>query len=290
MPEGDTIHKLALRMRPVLVGEVAEEVSLRDRGEIQALGGSRVSAVDAVGKHMLMHFGAGFSIRVHLGMKGRWRRYCRGESPLARRRSASVFVATAEVEYACLEASQTELFLTADLSRNRALQRVGPDLLARRLDLGEMLRRARSPGMDDRPIGELVLDQWVAAGIGNVYKSEVLFMVGVDPWTPTGEVTDEILARIYRLSRKLLHRNLREPGGRITVDPGSVRTASREQLPRLWVYGRTGEACLDCGTAIASRGQGDLDRKTYYCPRCQAPGNERPEPLIALRPTGGGCR
>lgn len=270
MPEGDTIHSLAQSFRPKLVGEPIEELSIARHGSVTRAHGSKVVTVDAIGKHMLIGFDCGITLRVHLGMKGRWCTYDRGENWSPRKGLASVFLATPKLEFACFRAAQAEVIATAKLAESRALARLGPDLLAEQCDISEIVKRIRSDAPSERAIADTLLDQWFAAGIGNVYKSEVLFQCRINPLTPVCQLSDDTLTKIYTTARDSLASNL-GAGPRRTFTEGRRRYARVSLAPRSWVYGRHHKPCLECGTTIVVHKCGDFARTTYYCPNCQAP-------------------
>ena len=128
-----------------------------------------------------------------------------------------------------------------------------------------MVKRARLPGHAEREIGDVLLDQRVAAGIGNVYKSEVLFEVRVHPRTKVGELSDAQLTGIFETAARLMRLNLLTR--RRTTVP--LRRRGQPSSQRLWVYMRAGKPCLECGTPIERFLQGDMARSTYFCPHCQ---------------------
>ena len=269
MPEGDTIHRLAKRLTGVLTGQVLTAASGRQQGPLGVVVGERVSAVRAIGKNLIIELSGGWSFRVHLGVAGRCHVYegrSRGRQPSA---STTLVIETAGRQVVFMRAPQGVLLRTAHLRATPALRSLGPDLLAPECDLDEVLRRARSLGAG-RAIGELLLDQRVAAGIGNVYRCEVLFMRRLDPWLPSAEVDEVGLREAFALSRELMQRNLDE-GARVTV-PDEVHRQGRG--PRFWVYRRSGRPCLVCGQAIANRRQGEQARSTYHCVRCQGEGGQ----------------
>lgn len=289
MPEGDTIRKLAHVLAQALHGVALAAVYLRDRGEIAALRGARVERVQAVGKHMIIAFSGDRGLRIHLGMRGRWRRYPRAaagqdQGPAAWKRlgsRASLVLATNSDAFACLYAAQVELLAGVDLRRHRVLERLGPDLLAggqpeaeatteAEIDFAEICRRARRSGQ--QTVAELLLDQTVASGIGNVYRSEVLFVQGVHPLTPVARLDDQALTALYAEAARLMRANL-GAGRRVTVAPERRAPTGPDGVPRHWVYGRHHQPCLRCGTIIRVTRHGDQARTTYWCPRCQpAPG------------------
>jgi endonuclease-8 len=269
VPEGDTVHKLANALRPLLEGNPLVSLWLRDRGAVAALAGAVVEEVSALGKHFLFALGPRDVLHVHLGMHGKWFRDRPGErNPLADR-AAVVRLETDEHRLTCAAAPVAELLRRADLAGHPVVGRLGPDLLAPGFDAARAVARAR--GSDARTIADLLLDQRVACGLGNVYKSELLFLGGIDPWTPPARIGDAELAALYERARGLMLGNL---GGwpRTTVRPVRAGEPWPAGLPRVFVYGRSGEPCLRCGAPIASRRQGDAARTTYWCRSCQPAG------------------
>jgi endonuclease VIII len=273
MAEGDTLARIAVGLRPHLAGRVVTSARARLPGpQVSRVVGQRIDAVEAVGKNLLIRFENGLELRTHLGLHGSWHRYRPGE---AWRRPASRAVLILEVPGAvavCFDAPVVELFETRAEVVHHTLGDLGPDLLDPDFDAAEARRRARSPDRADQAIGEVLLDQRAMAGIGNVYKSEVLFLDRVDPFAPTRSVDDEALDRVIDTARRLMLDNARPgaPAGRTTtLDP---RTGARLAPSRLWVYDRAGRPCHRCGTLIVSGSQGsELPRTTYWCPSCQAP-------------------
>lgn len=274
MPEGDTIHKLAAAIGPLLQGRALRQLALREGGSVAGLAGQRVSGVKAVGKHLLIATEEAWVVRTHLGMHGSWHRY-RPDEPWQRSpRTASLVLSTADDVLVCFRAKQVEIFRATALADHPVLSKLGPDLLAAEVDFDEVRARARTvhPG---RAIGEVLLDQTVAAGLGNVYKSELLFLCRIHPGTPVAAVDEAAVEALFRLGRRLLQRNL-GPGKRVTTRlAGLDREEVGQELPEvrppaaLWVYRRVGRPCFLCQTAIESDRQGDLARVTYWCPSCQ---------------------
>jgi endonuclease-8 len=267
MPEGDTIHFHANRIRPVLEGHVPDEIETphprfaRDRWP-ERLAGQAVRSVDAYGKHLFLRFEGGLTIHSHLRMTGSWRVVTQAASPpgtgeTGARRPRSAWLRIRRGDREVLQFNGPVLELMTD-SRTRLDQRIaglGPDILAPALDEAAFLRRLRG---DDptRPIGDALLDQRTIAGIGNVWKVEGCFAAGIDPWRRTGEVSDEEALSIVREAR---------PRMRISATDG-IQDRFRV------IYGKAGQPCPRCGAAslIKARGQGDGNRITYWCPRCQS--------------------
>jgi endonuclease VIII len=260
MPEGDTIHYAANRIRPVLAGQVPDELATphprfgRDRWP-ERLAGRAVTAVDAHGKHLFLRFEGGLTIHSHLRMTGSWRVVGRGAPSPRSPRSAWLRIRRGEHEVLQLNGPVLELMTD---SRSRLDQRIaglGPDILAPELDEAAFLRRLRE-GDPTRPIGDALLDQRTIAGIGNVWKVEGCFAAGIDPWRRTGEVSDDEALAIVREAR---------PRMRASAADG------RQDRFKV-IYGRAGLPCPRCGAdvLIQARRQGDDNRLTCWCERCQA--------------------
>ncbi len=260
MPEGDTIHNAAARLRPALEGRrlVAVEGSHPAvRREGRRLSGATVAGVAAVGKHLLIHTDRAWTLRTHLGMTGHWHLYDHDEPWRRTAGKARVVLRTDSAVAVCFAAPTVEIGPTDRILRD--LLRVGPDLIDPDVNLDEILQRARAsqaPTMAD-----LLLDQGLASGIGNVFKSEVLFMERIDPAARPAQVPDARLRDVYLRAAKLL---------RVNVGGAPRTTTGRRGRESTWVYGRGGRPCRRCGTVIRSATHGPLARVTYWCPSCQA--------------------
>ncbi|MFN2418800.1 MAG: Fpg/Nei family DNA glycosylase [Candidatus Limnocylindria bacterium] len=271
MPEGDTIFRTAQVLRAALVGRritaarAQPQPGLRSVPDLSRVIGATVAIVEARGKHLLIGLDNGLTLRSHLRMTGSWHRYRPGEPWRRPLRQASAILETAESVAVAFNTPVVELLTDADLRRSRALTTLGPDLLSRTFDADEALRRLRERSAEE--LGNALLDQRAVAGIGNVYKSEVAFLDGLDPWATVGAFEDAELFGALRTARRLLQANTRG-GARIT-------TGSSARGHGLWVYGRAGRPCRRCGTAIEVRRQGEVARLTYWCPRCQGARSSR---------------
>jgi endonuclease-8 len=265
MPEGDTIFRTADVLRAALLGRritasrAQPQPGLRRVPDLSRLVGATVTNVEARGKHLLIGFENGLTLRSHLRMRGSWHRYRPDEPWRLPLRRASAVLETAESVAVAFDTPVVELLTDAELRRSRALNALGPDLLAGSFDADEALRRLRE--LDAEALGNALLDQRAVAGIGNVYKSEVAFLQALDPWAPVAAFDDTELTDALRAARRLLQANVRG-GARVT-------TGSQVRGQGLWVYGRVGRPCRRCGTRIAVERQGDMARLTYWCPRCQ---------------------
>ena len=267
MPEGDTIHRAAAGLRRVLAGERLTRFESRVPG-VEAAGadlvGRRIAEIEARGKHLLVAFDDGRVLRTHLRMSGSWHLYhvdAEWKKPPGR---ARVVLGTSRAVAVCFSAPEVELLDGSAAARGGRTADLGPDLLDLDADLGEVVENWRSEPTS--PIGVSVMRQRLAAGIGNVYKSEILFLCRVDPFAPVGGLAETELQDIARTARREMRRNLRSGPRttRHTLDGG-----------RYWVYGRSGKPCFECGTRIEMRRQGDDGRSTYFCPSCQGLGAAR---------------
>lgn len=260
MPEGDTIHYAARRMRPILVGGVPDEVRTPHPRLAPArwparLGGRAVEGVDARGKHLLVRFEGGLVVHSHLRMTGSWGTYRSGQRWRRSPRRAWLVLRARGHEVVQFDGPVLEL-LTASRARfDQRLAALGPDVVAPEWGDEEDRRFVRRLREDDptRPIGDALLDQRTIAGIGNLWKVEGCFAAGVDPWRPVGAVSDEEALRIVHLVRPRMRRSAQDGN----------------QTRFKVVYGRAERPCPRCGTRIAQRGQGDDNRPTYWCPGCQ---------------------
>jgi endonuclease VIII len=257
MPEGDTIRYAANRMRPVLVGRVPEEIATPhprhavDRWP-ERLGGRAVRAVDAHGKHLFLHFEGDLVLHSHLRMTGVWGVYECGRRWGRSPKRAWLVLRTPSHEVVEFDGPVLELLTESRARLDQRLAALGPDVLAGEFEAERFLRRLRA---DDptRPIGDALLDQRTVAGIGNLWRAEACWAAALSPWRATAEVSDdEALAVID------------------AVRPPMLDSASRGHTQRApSVYGRAGRPCPRCGTPIRARGQGDDNRRVFWCPGCQ---------------------
>jgi endonuclease VIII len=259
MPEGDTIFRTAVTLRRVLQGHAitrfeAPGLTGQNPGPVV---GTVVRDVESRGKHLLMHLADGLTLHTHMQMEGSWHLYRHGERWWKGTSHARAIVETSEFVTVCFDAPVVELLDHGALERHPQLSSLGPDLCSPAPDIEEALRR-----MDrvdpSTPVGVVLLDQRVAAGVGNVYKSEVLHACRVDPFAPVGAVRPDTRRLILETASTLLRRNL-SGGRRRTVPEG------------LAVYDRAGRPCRACGARIRHSRQGEQGRSTWWCPACQRP-------------------
>lgn len=285
MPEGDSLYRAAAALRPVLAGRPLDAV-LEHGVPRRAFAGARVRAVESRGKHLLIEVEEVGTIHLHFRMNGRMWIDRRALVPAGRLRAASLALLAGEAAVLFTKTPVVEFLRTAFVHAHPALARLGPDLLgvpaADELDFDRILRRARAPELQDIAVAEVLLDQRVAAGIGNVYKSEVLFLERVDPFVPLRDLDDATLVRLYRTAARLLRMNL-GPGRRTTTADRSRGERPPEGLGRYFVYDRRGRACPTCGEIVRARLLGDAGRNTFYCPRCQGVADPDPPPAPGER-------
>ncbi|MCB1800588.1 MAG: formamidopyrimidine DNA glycosylase [Gammaproteobacteria bacterium] len=263
MPEGDTIFKLAAYLQPALSGRRLLLGRLRHEPSID-LSGSTIEDVYAHGKHLFIAIEGGDLLRTHLGMWGSWHGYAPGEEWQRPRRQASVVLDVGERIYVCFNALQVELLRRNGVRARQLGVLLGPDLMQETTRIKDIVGRARELCEPSTPLADLLLNQRVACGIGNVYKSEVLFVQRCHPATAMRALDDAALAALYGQARTLLNGNRRD-GPRIT-------RRANDDAGNLWVYGRTGQPCHRCDTAIESMRFGRGQRSTFWCPRCQPAG------------------
>jgi endonuclease-8 len=259
MPEGDTLFRAAHTLRLALKGHTVTGFrsplpKLRDADLV----GHVVAEVEARGKNLLIHFDDGRALYSHLRMEGSWHIYKPGIPWQKPEVQARVVLETDGYIAVCFNAPTVELLTETGIRRHRVLSKLGPDLLKDDFEWNETLQRLREQG--EKPIGEALMRQNIVAGIGNVYKSEVLFLCHADPFRAVAEYSDHDLKIIVQKARELMKLNLegKPRTTRFSLDGG-----------RMWVYGRSGRPCRKCGTIIKMRRQGLEARSTYWCMRCQ---------------------
>lgn len=274
MPEGDTIYRTAEVMRRTLHDdEIVAARGGRSGVPLERVVGSRVASVSALGKHLLVAFDNGLTLHTHLRMRGTWHRYRPRERWRLPADEAVAVLETGSAVVVCFRAPTVELIETRALPLHPVLSQLGPDLLDAEVDLDEATTRLRSSRIT---VAEALLDQRLVAGIGNVYRSEVLHLCGQDPMTRACDLPEDQAARLLTTARDLLAANT-GGGQRVTMadasgarpDASDAGSRSRER----WVYRRAGRPCRHCATPIRSRTLGRPLRQLYWCPACQRPGS-----------------
>jgi len=274
MPEGDTIYRAARTLNRALAGKavVRFETALAQLSRVDddlPIAGRTVERVRSLGKHLLVEFSGDLVLRTHMRMNGSWHVYRPGERWQRPRAAMRVVVETADFQAVAFDVPVAEFRTGRELARDPAVARLGPDVLDPGFEAAEAVRRLKERAT--LGIGEALLDQRALAGIGNVFKSEVCFAERVHPFTPVSALEDEALLRLVRTARRFLAMNvLASSGGGMVTYAGMRRTTHRgDASARLWVYGRGGEPCRQCGERIVLERRGLDARSTYFCPRCQ---------------------
>jgi endonuclease-8 len=243
VPEGDSLHRAARRLQP-LVGQRLEVESPNPRaqatGVAARIDGRVLESVEAVGKNLLLRFEGGLVVRSHLRMTGRWRVEPRGKARIG-------------LPWLVLRGEELEGVLWNGpvlTLESRSVSRLGQDVLAQDFDVEAAVARLR--GAPDHWLGEALQNQRLVAGIGNMWMAEALWTIQVSPWLRVGEAGDDVLGAAVETARRLMQ------------DALSTGRPGRQ------VYRRAGRPCLRCGAIVRSRGQGDANRTAYWCPGCQA--------------------
>jgi endonuclease-8 len=279
MPEGDTIHRAANTLHRALAGHVVvrfESVfpALTRIHEDSPLIGRTIEQVAAVGKHLLMRFSGGDILRTHMRMSGSWHIYRPGERWQRSRRDMRVVVATSQFEAVGFNIPVAEFIRDDALDKHRELRHLGPDLVSDAFDRGEAIRRLSARA--ETFVAEALLNQRVVSGIGNVYKSEVLFACRVSPFLTVGQLDPRQIECLIDTARRFLRVNVSTALAPMTTYAGYRRTTRRDDpRERLWVYGRARLPCRRCATPIRVRKQGPDARLTYWCPACQPATGDR---------------
>lgn len=271
MPEGDTLFRAARTLQRALAGRRVERFEsvypALTRVDTDApLAGRTVTDVTARGKHLLMTFSGNLVLHTHMRMHGSWHIYRHGERWRAPARDLRIRLDTDMYIALAFNVPVAEFLTSEALARHERLQALGPDLTDPHFDRAEVRRRMAGRATD--PIHDVLLDQRVLAGIGNVLKSEVLFVARVNPFTPAGALTDEQFERVMTVALRLMRLNTTD-ADRTPHIVGRRTTGSLNPANKLFVYGRSGKPCRVCGNAIQLKKSGTDVRLTYWCPECQ---------------------
>ena len=252
MPEGDTIHRLAARLEAGLAGRVLEAEAPDPRSPLHLraaeLSGRTLASAEARGKHILLHFSGDVAVHGHLGMNGRWRIRSDGSTPFGR---PWLLLRSDPVAAGQFGGKLLRLVSEFKLRADPMLAALGPDPLRPGFETRAAAGRLRASA-SDRPIAEALLDQRIIAGIGNAIANGACFDARISPWRRVAELSDEELTRIVRESERIM---------RVAIERGR-RPAS--------IYRANRRGCPACGGPVSVLGQGDANRSTYWCPRCQA--------------------
>jgi endonuclease-8 len=258
MPEGDTLRRAADTLAPILEGRVVADLWFRKLRGYRPRVGDRIHRVEAVGKYLLIEFDRGLVLHTHLGMSGSWR-VARLSAPVPSTPKLRIVIETDLGRALCFSAPEIATHIAG--GGDEPADRIGPDLSDDTVDIDDVVRRSRLILRPDTTLAELLLDQKVAAGVGNVFKSEALFVAGLHPFTLAADVDDDRLGRLWDIAHRQLVANKKRP----------MRVTTRAQdTGRTYVYGRHRLGCRRCDNAIEFSSAGDrTQRSTYWCPTCQ---------------------
>lgn len=283
MPEGDTIRRAADTLQRAIGGQGVTrfESVLPKLTRVDAdapIRGRTVERVEARGKHLLIWFSGDLVLRTHMRMNGSWHIYRPGERWQRPHRDMRIVVETSAMHAVAFTVPIAEFLTARELATHDVVAELGPDPLSHTFRAEDAIARMQAHA--EIAIADVLLDQTVIAGIGNVFKSEVLFGARINPFVPVRQVTSEQLAAIVDVAVRFMRANVvsgfsrtgadTSASGGIVTYTGMRRTTGRaDPSARLWVYGRGGQPCRRCGTPIARQKQGPYARSTYWCPRCQ---------------------
>ncbi len=275
MPEGDTIFRSARALDQALAGHVVTQfetayaplASVHDQSPVT---GRTIERVESRGKWLLIHFSGDLILVTHMLMSGSWHIYRTGEPWKRPRSHMRVVIATSRFEAVAFDVPVARFHTARTLERHTSIPALGPDLLGQTFAKDEAAQRLLAYA--DEEIANVLLNQQVMAGIGNVFKSEICFACGVHPFRRVATLRPQEVECLLTTSRKFLTANVtpESPAGIVTYSGSRRTTGSHDQSARLWVYRRQGAACRRCGTAIHMRKQGPGARSTYWCPQCQS--------------------
>ncbi len=295
MPEGDTIYRSARAIQKAIGGKVitgfdtglAKFASVNDN---TPLVGRTVERVVSHGKWLLIYFSGDLILVTHMLMSGTWHLYRTGEKWWMGRDRMRAVIQTADWQAVAFNVPVADFYTARTLERNSQIPKLGPDLLSADFTVETGVERLRQYGLahPDAEIAVVLLNQRVLAGLGNVYKSEVAFAAGVNPFRAMKTLTPKELDVMADVSQRYMKANVLDGSGDgiITYSGNRRTTHASNREDRLWVYGRQGKECRRCGAIIMMRKQGEQARSTYWCPECQPwvqqltePAEERPAPV-----------
>jgi endonuclease-8 len=275
MPEGDTIFRAARTLNRALAGKIitgfrSTFAMLTRYNDDIPLAGQTVNSVESRGKWMLMHFSGGAILATHMLMNGSWHIYRPGERWQLPPSMMRIVIETAGFVAVGFNVPVAEMHTAQSLTREKRIPPTTSDVLATGFEESAAVERLLS--FPDLELGEALLRQGALAGVGNVFKSEICFAAGLNPFQKVATLTRPQAAEVVSAARLQLQSNvLEDSGNRIMTYRGRTRRTTNRSYPgeNLWVYARRGQPCRRCGELIRRRLQGSDARATYWCPRCQ---------------------
>lgn len=278
MPEGDTIYRAARALQKALAGKAVTAfetglAKLASANDDAPLVGRIVERVEARGKWCLISFSGDLILVTHMLMSGTWHIYRTGEKWWRGRSQMRVAITCGDMQAVAFNVPIAEFHTARSLERSSQVPKLGVDVLggAFNVDAGVKALRERAATHPEDEVGVVLLNQRVMAGLGNVYKSEVPFAAGVNPFRQMRTLTGREIEVMAEVSQKYMKANVVDGAaeGIVTYAGHRRTTHSMNAGDRLWVYGRQGQECRRCGAAIMMRNQGTQVRSTYWCPECQ---------------------
>src|ERR1700761_8866577 len=278
MPEGDTIYRAARALQKAIGGKVVTgfDTGLAKLARVNddaPLMGRAIEKVESRGRGCLIFFSGDLIVVTHMLMSGSWHLYRTGEKWWMGRDRMRVVIRTEDWEAVGFNIPVAEFYTARSLERSSQVPKLGPDVLSDEFTVEAGVARLREYGREnpEAEIAVVLLNQRVLAGLGNVYKSEVAFAAGVNPFRAMRTMTRREMEAMVEISQRYMRANVVDGAGDgIVTYSGNRRTThSSNRKERLWVYGRQGQECRRCGTAVMMRKQGVQARSTYWCPECQ---------------------
>jgi endonuclease-8 len=278
MPEGDTIFRAARALNQALAGRVVTgfETGLAKLARVNddaPLVGRVVERVESRGKWCLMYFSGDLILVTHMLMSGSWHLYRTGERWKMGRSRMRVVIRTEEWEAVAFNVPIAEFHTRRSLERSGQVPRLGPDVLSEEFTVEGGVERLAAYGREnpEAEIAVVLLNQRVLAGLGNVFKSEVAFAAGVNPFRAMRTIAPRELEKMVEVAQRYMKANVADgaAGGIVTYAGNRRTTRAMDREERLWVYRRQGQECRRCGAAVMMRRQGVQARSTYWCPECQ---------------------
>ena len=278
MPEGDTIYRAARALQRVIGGKVVTgfETGLAKLARVNddsPLVGRVVEKVESRGKWLLIYFSGDLILVTHMLMSGSWHLYRVGEKWRMGRSQMRVVIKTEDWEAVAFNVPIAEFYSARSLERSSQVPKLGPDILSEQFTVEGGVGRLIEYGREnpDAEIGVVLLNQRVIAGLGNVYKSEVAFAAGVNPFRAMRTITEREMERVVDFAQRYMKSNVAEGTdvGIVTTSGNRQTTHAMDREQRLWVYRRQGQECRRCGATVMMRKQGVQVRSTYWCPECQ---------------------
>jgi endonuclease-8 len=274
MPEGDTIFRTARSLSRALVGKPitgfrSNYPQITRFHDDTPLTGQQVERVESRGKWLLIYFSGGGILVTHMLMSGSWHIYRPGEPWLQPRVNMRIVIETSTCQAVGFRVPVAQMHSMRSLARDRRIPPADSDVLSSRFDADAVIQRIRACANEE--IGDVLLHQEVLAGVGNVFKSEICFVTGINPFCRVSALTAEQLDAVVHSAQKLLAANVLEDSGDPIVTYRGQRRRTTHGYPgaSLWVYGRNGDRCRRCGDPVRRRVQGPEVRRTFWCQHCQ---------------------